>query len=162
MATGASPPFQKNVAMRQRASGRERRPQASRVPGPSQEQWTPDGPSPKKLPLMLQIQTQKQRLRREQAAQGSARNSGVKASRKPPAHPLLPRGSGTPLPQRTAVLAGRQPPSHPVTGMLGLGPVRGLAHVRPQFPQLFLPGPRMHTISSSLLHLEPTHEGQRP
>lgn len=112
-----------------------------------------------------QAQTQMQQLRSEQAPQGSTRNSGTSASRK---HPEVPPGPHCCLvvalgrPAHRGQRCGWPPPTRPpVTGLLGLGPVWGFAHMLPQFPQLFLPKPRTREVSSSPLHLEPTHRGQR-
>lgn len=141
---------------REMLSRRERCPQASRVPSPSQEQWTPDGSPPRNCHSCHSLAyTQMQQLRSEQAPQGSTRNSGTSASRK---HPEVPPG-----PTAASAWPWDAPPTEGsgATGLLGLRPVWGFAHRLPQFPQLFLPEPGMREVGSSPPHLEPTRRGQR-
>lgn len=144
----------------------ERCPQASRVPSPSQEQWTPQEtathvtvwPIPRHKPKCSSFAVS----RPPRAQQGTQAHPHQGSTRRCPRAPTA--ASSWPWdapPTEGSGAAGRHPPVHPVTGLLGLGPVWGFAHMLPQFPQLFLPKPRTREVSSSPLHLEPTHRGQR-
>lgn len=155
------------------SSRRERCPQASRVPRPSQEQWTPDGsPPPRNCHschslAYTQAQTQMQQLRSEQAPQGSTRNSGTSASRK---HPEVPPGPHCCLVValgRTAhkgQRCGWPPPTRPpcdrpARPRAGLGLCSHASSVSPAVSARTR-DVRSRQLSSPL-HLEPTRRGQR-